>query len=135
MSMNFVSTETLVLQAGYVIEPHCDVVSTLETCPFIDFLYEKCDHYEKEMYNCPCQIHQTHICHIVEAPPLKDGTGKGSTRYDEIASIRESLSQLPTSRELDEEVQIVQPLQTLSKATSHLDNKHGLVSKSSAPLV
>ena len=24
----------------------------------------------------PRQIHQTHVCHIVEASPLKDGTGK-----------------------------------------------------------
>ena len=26
--------------------------------------------------NRPRQIHQTHVCRIVEAPPLKDGTGK-----------------------------------------------------------
>ena len=30
----------------------------------------------QEGYNCPHQIHQKHICRIVEAPPLKDGTGK-----------------------------------------------------------
>ena len=25
---------------------------------------------------CPCPIHQTHVCHIVEATPLRHGTGK-----------------------------------------------------------
>ena len=40
------------------------------------------DHYDEavkclqERYDHPRQIHQTHVRHIVEAPPLKDGTGK-----------------------------------------------------------
>jgi len=27
-------------------------------------------------YNHPRQIHQMHVCRIIEVPPLKDGTGK-----------------------------------------------------------
>ena len=40
------------------------------------------DHYDEaveclqERYDHPRQIHQTHVCHIVEAPFLKDGSGK-----------------------------------------------------------
>ena len=45
-------------------------------------LTKSSEHYNKaikclqERYNRPRQIHQTHVCRIVEAPPLKDGTGK-----------------------------------------------------------
>ena len=37
------------------------------------------DHYDEalqERYDSPQQIHQMHVCRIVEAAPLKDGTGK-----------------------------------------------------------
>lgn len=40
------------------------------------------DHYDEaikclqERYDRPRQIHQTHVRRIVEAPPLKEGTGK-----------------------------------------------------------
>ena len=45
-------------------------------------LTKSSEHYDEaikclqERYNCPRQIHQTHVRRIVEAPPLKDGTGK-----------------------------------------------------------
>ena len=44
------------------------------------------EHYDEaikclqERYNHPRQVHQTHVRHIVEAPPLKDGTGRCPTR-------------------------------------------------------
>ena len=45
-------------------------------------LTKSSEHYDEaikclqERYNRPRQIHQTHVRRIVEAPPLKDGTGK-----------------------------------------------------------
>ena len=39
-------------------------------------LYDETIKCLQERYNCPRQIHWTHVCHIVEAPRLKDGTGK-----------------------------------------------------------
>ena len=45
-------------------------------------LTKSSDHYDEavrclqERYDRPRQIHQTHVHCIVEAPPLKDGTGK-----------------------------------------------------------
>ena len=45
-------------------------------------LTKSSDHYDEavkvlqERYNRPRQIHQTHVRRIVEAPPLKDGSGK-----------------------------------------------------------
>jgi hypothetical protein len=43
-------------------------------------LTKSSDHYDEvikclqERYDCPRQINQTHVCRIVEAAPLKDGT-------------------------------------------------------------
>ena len=45
-------------------------------------LTKSSDHYDEavkcllERYGCPRQIHWTHVRCIIEAPPLKDGTGK-----------------------------------------------------------
>ena len=38
----------------------------------------------KSRYDCPHQIHQTHIRVILEAPPLKDGSGKELRRLHDI---------------------------------------------------
>ena len=48
----------------------------------ISGLTKSSDHYNEaikclqERYDCPRQIHQTHVRRIIEAPSLRDGTGK-----------------------------------------------------------
>ncbi len=43
---------------------------------------QQLDVYEKDMIAHGMQIHQTHVKSIVEAPPLKDGTGKEIRTHD-----------------------------------------------------
>ncbi len=48
----------------------------------IDGLSHSGDHYHEAIdclqsrYNSPRLIHRAHVCKIMEAPPLKDGSGK-----------------------------------------------------------